>query len=81
MEGKYCMSVGAQLNAFHASKLSVWLNYCISDLGMIFLTIVGMFWKMILFWWLRATPILGDGETCYIIKFIYLAFCAYEKNV
>jgi hypothetical protein len=27
MEGKYCMSVGMQLNVFHASKLSVWLNY------------------------------------------------------
>jgi hypothetical protein len=27
MEGEYCMSVGIQLNVFHASKLSVWLNY------------------------------------------------------
>jgi hypothetical protein len=27
MEGKYCMSVGMQLNIFHASKLFVWLNY------------------------------------------------------
>jgi hypothetical protein len=27
MEGKYCMSVGTQLNVFRASKLSVWLNY------------------------------------------------------
>jgi hypothetical protein len=27
MEGKYCMSVGTQLNVFHASKLFVWLNY------------------------------------------------------
>jgi hypothetical protein len=27
MEGKYYMSVGMQLNIFHASKLFVWLNY------------------------------------------------------
>jgi hypothetical protein len=27
MEGKYFMSVSMQLNAFHAAKLSVWLNY------------------------------------------------------
>jgi hypothetical protein len=27
MEGKYYMSVGTELNIFHASKLSVWLNY------------------------------------------------------
>jgi hypothetical protein len=27
MEKKYYMSVGTQLNIFHASKLSMWLNY------------------------------------------------------
>jgi hypothetical protein len=27
MKGKYCMCIGTQLNAFHASKLFVWLNY------------------------------------------------------
>jgi hypothetical protein len=27
MEGKYCMSVGTQLNIFHAWKLFIWLNY------------------------------------------------------
>jgi hypothetical protein len=27
MKVKYCMFVGTQLNAFHASKLSIWLNY------------------------------------------------------
>jgi hypothetical protein len=27
MEGKYYMCVCMQLSAFHASKLSVWLNY------------------------------------------------------
>jgi hypothetical protein len=27
MEEKYCMSMGTQLNVFHASKFSVWLNY------------------------------------------------------
>jgi hypothetical protein len=27
MEWKYCMSVGTQLNIFHATKLSIWLNY------------------------------------------------------
>jgi hypothetical protein len=32
MEEKYCMSVGTQLNIFHASKLSVWLNYVKSNL-------------------------------------------------
>jgi hypothetical protein len=29
MEGKYRMSVGMQLNVFHASKLSMWLNYVV----------------------------------------------------
>jgi hypothetical protein len=27
MEEKYCMSMGMQLNIFHASKLSIWINY------------------------------------------------------
>jgi hypothetical protein len=27
MEGKYCMFMGMQLKVFHASKLSIWLDY------------------------------------------------------
>jgi hypothetical protein len=50
----------------------------IIDLGRIWPTLVGMLWKMILFWWLRATPILVDHETGCIEKLISLVFHAYE---
>jgi hypothetical protein len=154
MEEKYYMPVGMQLNAFHASKLFMWLNHvkypsikekyeswkacntwesfhvcksfikifgrknnkCIggfclnlsvvliwsnmsntiiylhrtpqtrhslwpnmSDIGRICLTLIRRFWKTILFWWLRTTPILVDNETGCIGKLTSLSFHAYEE--
>jgi hypothetical protein len=38
------------------------------------------YWKTILFWWLRVTPILVDHETDCVGKLICLAFHVYKEH-
>jgi hypothetical protein len=45
-----------------------------------YLTLVGRFWKTILFWWLRVTPVLVDHETNCVEKLIFLSFHTYEEH-
>jgi hypothetical protein len=51
-----------------------------SDLGRICPTLVGRFWKMILFQWLWMTPSLVDNETICVGNIISLSFHEYEDH-
>jgi hypothetical protein len=56
---------------------NLWPN--MSELGRTCPTLIGMFWKTILFW-LRTTPILVDHETSCVGKLISLSFHTYEEH-
>jgi hypothetical protein len=51
-----------------------------SDLDRWCPTLVGRFWKMILFRWLQMTLILVDHETGCVVNLISLALHAYEEH-
>jgi hypothetical protein len=60
------------------TRCNLWPD--MSDLGRIYPTLVGRFWKMILFSKVRTILILVDHDTGCIGKLISLSFYAYEER-